>query len=229
MYKYMCSMCLVLNMIKGIVFDLDGTLFATEYYQWQGWVVPLKKYGVELTKAKYFDFAVKTGRDIEKEIARDFALSFKEGSLLKQKEKLLEKWFSTERIKLMPFAKEAVEYFNTNYKVGLCTGGPRDEALLKLERNDFLKYFESVTTLTDVERGKPFPDIYEKAVQRLGLNVSECLALEDTQYGVRSAKDAGLYCFAIPNEYSRKQDFSRADGVFQSLEEVVAFFEEGEC
>ncbi|MDD3085003.1 MAG: HAD family phosphatase [Candidatus ainarchaeum sp.] len=213
--------------LKGIVFDLDGTLFDTEYYQWQGWVFPLKDYGIDLTKEKYLDYAGKKGEDIEKELIRDFNLKINEGELLNEKKKLLEEWFSTKEINLMPYARELVEYFfnNQNYKIALCSGGPRDEVILKLKRNDFLKYFEVVTTSSDVERGKPFPDIYEKAVERLMLNKEECLAVEDTQYGVQSAKDAGLFCFAVPSEYSLKQDFSKADEILKSLEEVFPFFE----
>lgn len=213
--------------IKGIVFDLDGTLFETEYYQWQGWVVPLKKLGIELTKEKYLDYAGKGGKQIEEELLRDYNLKIEKGSLLEQKKELLEKWFLTEKINLLPFAREIVEFFynNPQYKIALCSGGSKEEVILKLKRNDFLKYFDYITTNDDVTRSKPFPDIYKKAVEKMGLKYEECLALEDTQYGVQSAKDAGLTCFAVPSEYSLRQDFSMADKIFNSLGEVLNFFE----
>ena len=212
--------------IKGIIFDLDGTLFDTEYYQWQGWVVPLREFGIELTKEKYFDYAGKKGEDIEKELIRDFNLNINEGDLLSKKKELLEEWFSTETISLLPFAKEIVDFFHNNdaYKLALCSGGPREEVLLKLRRNDFLKYFPIIITSSDVERGKPFPDMYKKAAEDIGLDYNQCLAFEDTQYGVQSAKDAGLACFAIPNEYSQRQDFSIADKILNSLGEALEIF-----
>ena len=64
-----------------------------------------------------------------------------------------------------------------------------------------------------------------RIIKKLGLKPSECLAFEDTQYGLQSAKDAGTYCFVIPNEYSERQDFSRADKIFTSFKEVVDFFD----
>src|SRR5574343_167575 len=97
--------------IKAIIFDLDGTLFDSEGFQMKGWAVPLEKYGVKLTKQKYLDYAGKQGEMIEPEIYKDFNLNLETGELLKQKMELLEKWFNEEKLDLMPFAKEVVEYF----------------------------------------------------------------------------------------------------------------------
>jgi HAD superfamily hydrolase (TIGR01509 family) len=127
---------------------------------------------------------------------------------------------------LMPFAKEAGELLSNNHQfnIALCSGGPSEEILTKLEKNDFVKYFSIITAGSDVEKSKPYPDIYLLAVERLGLKPEECLAFEDTQYGLQSAKSAGVFCFVIPNEYSIKQDFSKADKVISSLKEAIDYF-----
>jgi beta-phosphoglucomutase-like phosphatase (HAD superfamily) len=62
------------------------------------------------------------------------------------------------------------------------------------------------------------------ATKKLGLKPKECLAFEDTQYGLESAKSAGLICFAIPNKFSKNQDFSKADKIFKNLKEVIEHF-----
>jgi HAD superfamily hydrolase (TIGR01509 family) len=212
--------------IKGILFDLDGVLFDSEYYQWQGWVEPLRKYGIELTKEMYFNYAGKNGRKIDQELIKDFDLGLADGELLAQKTPLLEKWFHEKALPLMPFANEAVEFFSKNpkFKLGLCSGGDREEVMVKLEKNDFVRYFPVIVGGDDVLNSKPAPDIYIEGAKRLGLLPEECLAIEDTQYGLQAAKSAGLSCFAVPNEYSIKQDFSRADQVFGSLEEIINYF-----
>lgn len=211
--------------IKGIIFDLDGILFDSEYYQWQGWVELLREYGIELTKEMYFDYAGKSGPIIDEELIRDFNLNIPVGTLWEAKQKLLEVWFNEKSMPLMPFAKEAVEYFISNqFKVALCSGGPREEIMIKLEKNDFVKYFPVIVAGSDVERSKPNPDIYLLAVKRLELKPEECLAFEDTQYGLQAAYSAGAHCFAVPNEYSEKQDFSKADKVLSSLKDAIVFF-----
>jgi len=215
-----------MNNIRGIIFDLDGILFDSEYYQWQGWVEPLREYGIELTKEMYFSYAGKSGKQIDQELIKDFNLGIENSTLWNKKKVLIEKWFNEKAMPIMPYAKEAVEYFssNPNFKIALCSGGDKEEVVTKLEKNDFLKYFPVITAEDDVEKSKPWPDIYLLAVEKLGLDPSQCLAFEDTQYGLQAAKDAGVYCFAIPNEYSLNQDFSRADKVLSSLKEAIDFF-----
>jgi len=211
---------------KGIIFDLDGVLLETEYYQWQGWVIPLREFGIELTKEKYFDYAGKNGRQIDKELIKDFNLNIKEGDLLSKKEPLLLKWFSEEKLNYMPYVKEALDFFNNKFKLVLCSGGSREEIILKLKNADLIQYFAIIVAGSDVEKSKPAPDIYLKAQELIGLSKEECLAIEDTQYGLQAAKAAGLNCVAIPNEYSLKQDFSRADMVCKSLQELIEYFNE---
>ena len=212
--------------IKGIIFDLDGVLFDSEYYQWQGWVEPLREYGIELTKVMYFNYAGKSGKQIDEELIKDFNLNIPVGTLLEAKKVLIEKWFNEKTMPIMPFAKEAAEFFvnNPKFKVGLCSGGDKGEILTKLEKNDFVKYFSVITAGSDVARSKPWPDIYLLAAEKLRLKPEECLAFEDTQYGLQAAKSAGVYCFAVPNEYSEKQDFSKSDKVISSLKEAIEFF-----
>jgi HAD superfamily hydrolase (TIGR01509 family) len=209
--------------IKAIIFDLDGTLFDSEGFQMKGWVIPLKKYGIDLTKEQYLKYAGKQGEQIEEEIYKEYNLNLKKGELLSLKMDLLEQWFSTQKLVLMPFAKEVVEYFynNSNYKLGLCSGGNVNEIMLKLKNNNFDHYFDAITGGDEVKIGKPHPDIYLLCAKKLGVEPNNCLAFEDTMYGLQSAKDAGMYCYTVPNEYSKNQDFSRADKVLKSLKDVL--------
>ncbi len=208
--------------IKAAIFDLDGVLVDTEYYQWQGWVRALKPYRVTLSKEEYFEYAGKRGDIIEGELAGKYSLSVKKGSLHEAKKKQMLEWFSSEKIKLMPYAGEAVEFFaKKRLKIALASGSPREEVMLKLKNTGLMRLFPVIVTGSDVERGKPYPDIYLLAAEKLRLKPGECIAFEDTQFGVQSAKDAGLACFAIPCEYTRKQDFSGAGKIFRDLKEAV--------
>ena len=81
--------------------------------------------------------------------------------------------------------------------------------------------FDAAAAGDEVPRAKPAPDVYLLAARRLGTAPETCVALEDSQNGVRSAKAAGMVCIAVPSPLTRQLDFSEADLVVGSLEEVT--------
>ncbi|MBM3229808.1 HAD-IA family hydrolase, partial [Candidatus Parvarchaeota archaeon] len=72
----------------------------------------------------------------------------------------------------------------------------------------------------------PHPDIYLLTAKLIGEKPEHCIAFEDTLAGVRSAKAAGMSCLAIPNTYTKKQDFSLADRKFAGLQQVLKYLKE---
>jgi HAD superfamily hydrolase (TIGR01509 family) len=79
--------------------------------------------------------------------------------------------------------------------------------------------FDAVVCAEDVDHTKPFPDLYVEALRRLGVAPADAIAFEDSAHGVRAAKDAGLFCIAVPNRVTRHLEFPDADLVMTSLDE----------
>jgi len=216
-----------LNKIKGIIFDCDGVLVDAENWHWQTWVEILKPLGINLSKEEYFNYAGKREDIIAGELIEKYNLNLEKEELKERKDALMKEWVSTKDIKLMPYAKEAVEFFTgKGMKMAVAAGSTKDQVILKLKRGNLFSYFPVITSGSEVKRGKPFPDIYLLSAERLNLKPEECLCFEDTEYGLRSAKSAGAICFAVPQEFSVKQDFSQADKIFNNLKEVVEFYKE---
>jgi len=214
--------------IKGVIFDLDGTVLDTEGYQYLGWAKPLKELGINLSEEEYVDYAGKAGPAIDSMIIKKHILSVEKGSLLEKKLILLEKWFSTEELEFMSYAREAIDFFKKEgMKLAIATGTGKEETILKLKRKGILSVFDSISSASDdVEKGKPEPDVYLHALKSIGLEKEDVIVFEDTRDGMMSAKSAGLKCFVIPNKYTKTHDFSEADGVFSSLKEAVVFVKE---
>jgi len=89
-----------------------------------------------------------------------------------------------------------------------------------LERLGLAERFEVVRTLEDASRSKPFPDVYVETLRALGIAAGEAIAFEDSAPGVEAAKAAGLHVIAVPGSYTEHMDFTLADEVLASLEEV---------
>ncbi|MFA6252449.1 MAG: HAD family phosphatase [Candidatus Paceibacterota bacterium] len=213
--------------IKAILFDLDGTLFRSERYHLMAWNEALKKFDITVDPEIYHIYIGKSAKWIEADIKNRYNKNFADGELIKEKDKIFQELFKQKGWSaegLMPFARESVEFFNNNsYLLSICTNGSREETLLKLRNSGIEKYFDAVFTTDDVASAKPAPDVYLAAIKKFGLNGNQCLAIDDTQSGILSAKSAGAYCFAVPNEYSG-QDFKEADQILNSLEDLINFF-----
>ena len=73
----------------------------------------------------------------------------------------------------------------------------------------------------EVSRGKPAPDIFLKAAERLGVPVANCLVLEDSQNGTTAAHRAGMPVISVPNRVTEQADFSLATSIIRSLTELL--------
>jgi len=90
-----------------------------------------------------------------------------------------------------------------------------------LERIEILHEFDAVVTGSDVENGKPAPDIYLLAANRLGVEPGQCLAIEDALAGIESAKNAGMTCWAVRTEYTRGLVLPAPHREFERLADIA--------
>ena len=89
-----------------------------------------------------------------------------------------------------------------------------------LEKTALAPRFETVVCRGDAERIKPAPDLFLEAAQRLDLDPAACLVIEDSLNGVKAAKAAGMPVWVVPNRVTIALDFSTADRIFTSLNEL---------
>lgn len=99
----------------------------------------------------------------------------------------------------------------------VATSSPRQYMETLLGRFDLLERFHTTLTAEDVTHGKPHPEIYLTAAERLGVAPSSMLVLEDSEAGTRSAAEAGAFVVAVPNQHTAFGDFSMASMQVDSL------------
>ncbi len=117
----------------------------------------------------------------------------------------------------MPGLLEILDVFGGRLKLAVATGAQQEFLDIALDTLCIRPYFDVLQTADAVERGKPDPEIYLIACRRLGLPPGECVVLEDARNGVLAGKAAGCPVIAVPNDYTRGQDFSEADWVESDL------------
>jgi HAD superfamily hydrolase (TIGR01509 family) len=123
---------------------------------------------------------------------------------------------------LLPGAVDAVERVASRWPLGLATSSNREAIDLVLERSGLARLFGASVSSEEVARGKPAPDVYAEAARRLRVAPTDCVAIEDSENGIRSAVAAGMRVVVIPNpEFPPARDaVAAADRVLGSLAEL---------
>jgi HAD superfamily hydrolase (TIGR01509 family) len=122
------------------------------------------------------------------------------------------------RVTAMPGAGELLdELAARGISRALATSGERRYVSAVLQELKLDAAFDVQVVAEDVSRGKPHPDVYLLAAERLCVEPADCLVLEDAPNGIAAAKAAGMSCVAVPNAYTRSLDLSDADACLPSL------------
>lgn len=208
-------------MIKAIIFDMDGLIVNTETLYSKAVQKVIGK------REKQYTFKVKrqmmgrTGIEAMRILKDKLGLKKSAEEILKEREKIYGRILSQTKIKPFPGTLELLKLLNAlRIKKALASSSSGKWIKLTLKKLNIAKEFKVVVSGDEVKKGKPNPEIYLLAAKRLDLSPQDCLVLEDSLAGVKSAKRAGMKCIAVPNKYTKGIDFSRADKVVNSLEEI---------
>lgn len=190
----------MLNDIKAIIFDLDGTIVDSMWIWKQIDIDYLAKRSIELPEGLQ--------KAIEGKSFTETAMYFKETFQLSDTlDQIKEEWlamaldFYRNKIDLKAGAKEFIEHIKSKeIKLGLGTSNSRELALEVLKKHDLYEYFDAIRTSCEVEKGKPHPDVFLKVAEDLKVSPNECIVFEDTYAGVLAASRAGMRVIAISDE-----------------------------
>ena len=117
-----------------------------------------------------------------------------------------------ERDYLKPYAKELIlALYEQGFRMAIGTNNTRDLVVAALDTYNLTEYFEEILTSCEIVRTKPYPDVYLKLKEDLGVNSFECVVFEDTIEGLRAARSAGMYTYAIKETAHgyKKEDVER--------------------
>lgn len=128
-----------------------------------------------------------------------------------------------QHLPLLPGAREAVIELAAVWQLGLASSANRPIIDLVLHLAGLTGSFAAAVSSEEVEHGKPAPDVYLEAARRVGVSATDCVAVEDSSNGVRSATAAGMAVIAVPNrEFPPSEDaLALADEVLDSLAELT--------
>ena len=127
---------------------------------------------------------------------------------------------------LYPAARACVVRMASRFPLGIASGALRHEIEAILRRGKLDAYFRFIVASGETPEGKPAPDPYRRAAELHGLPPGRCLAIEDSRWGIESAKAAGLWCIGIATTYPR-DELQMADRIIDSLDQFTPAFIDG--
>ncbi|MEM6886325.1 MAG: HAD family phosphatase [Verrucomicrobiota bacterium] len=187
----------------GYIFDCDGTLADTMPLHYKAWRKTLDQNGGKDTfpLKQFYSMGGVAPVDILAKLNRDHDLSLDIEKIAEDKEAVFMN--SLETVEPIENVIQFVHEIAKNHPVSVVSGGLKPIVLRTLEMLDLDKIFEIVITPQDAERGKPHPDMFLLAAEKMGVAPEKCVVFEDGQSGIDGAHAAGMevvYIASHPEE-----------------------------
>ena len=211
-------------MLSAVIFDLDGVLADSEPWWNEIDAKLLAEHGV-MYRGEYHQNVLGVSYRLAVEFYKKaFGLSVPTEEMMRRRGEIATEFFA-DRVDLFPNVKEVLEELRRmKLHLAVATSSVSASARPFLDRHQLTGFFEVIVTGEEVERGKPAPDIYLCAADKLGIRVDACLVVEDALPGVAAANAANMRVAAIPDRRfvdSREYE-EKADYVLSSLKELPA-------
>ena len=210
-------------MVKGVISDMDGVILDSEKLYVRFWCEAGNFYGYPMNESHALSIRSMARKYAIEKLQGYFGKDFDYDAVRNKRVELMDKYVEQNGIDAKPGAEVLLRYLKENgVKTALATATPVERAKKYLEMVGLLKFFDEVCSARMVKNGKPAPDIYIYAAEKINLPPNKCVALEDSPNGVRSAYAAGCKTVMVPDmdlpsEEIKPMLFDVADG----LEDVI--------
>jgi HAD superfamily hydrolase (TIGR01509 family) len=211
------------QMPEAVILDMDGLMLDTEPIYYISWQSAVAELGYEVSQEFYASLIGKCNEDCEKalldKVGRDFPLT----DFRVMQHHFWEKYVIQHGIKCKPGLVDLLKLLKIRtIPYLIATSSTRKDAEMSLSLAGLEIEPDCIVTADDVKNRKPAPDIYLKALERLKLSSNQCIAIEDSNAGVKSALAAGIRVIMIPDlQEPDEETLRKAYRILESLYDAV--------
>ena len=215
--------------MKALILDMDGVIIDSEPMHFKLERELLEELGGRISPREQEEFVGRTDRFIWSELKARFRLKEDLDRIIDmKKDRFLER---IGEIGLVENFRDFLEMIGReDLKIAIASSNNRGAVERVIEFFDLADHIDFYISGEEVERGKPDPEIFLKAAEKLGVSPKDCLVIEDATSGIRAAKAAGMKSIGLDNPNSGRQDLGEADLVIAgfrdlSMEKIRLLFE----
>ena len=214
--------------IKAVLFDMDGLMVDTESLSTEAFINSAKAQGYNMTKEETLKVLGFTKANIYQ-----FWIDYFQGTNVDGKKLVDDHYEYIENVlytvgpEKMPYVEELLKYLReNNYKIAVASSSDTADIKNNLEKTKLEKYIDEIASGAEVENGKPAPDVFLLAAERLDVDPKDCLILEDSKAGIKEGKASGAMVFMVPDMFTvDKECEDTADRILTNLGEVIEILE----
>ena len=206
--------------------DFDGVIIDSEPLYQRFWIEACADEGFTLSKEQELTLRSQDHEITTRYFKELFGPTANYDSIVKHRKERMNEYLKTHQIPAKSGVKEAFEYIknNTDIKIAIVSSSSEDYVKLHASNNDVLQYIDKIISVKNhVNRGKPYPDVYLKALEFMGVkDKDEVLVLEDSPNGVTSAYNAGLKVIFIKDLSPKDEDIiGKTIYQFENIKELI--------
>jgi HAD superfamily hydrolase (TIGR01509 family) len=209
-------------MLKAVLFDMDGVIVDTEPLHHKAYQQMFETVGIDVSVAMYTSFTGQSTRGICEELCSHFGLKNNPKELVQMKRNNFTKlFFEDQDLKLITGVEKLIkDYFKNGLTLILASSASMFTIKNVTERFKLDPFFTDKLSGADLKVSKPHPEIFINAAKAANANPNECMVIEDSTNGIKAAKRAGIFCTAYKSKNSKNQDYTLADKLITSYEEI---------
>jgi len=186
--------------LRAVVCDMDGVLVDTEHLWEEMWVRYCSSHGVTWTRQDTLSVQGMNLHEWSSYLSAKLGGELPAAAVAHGVVSGMHEALEDGRVEMLPGVRECLqELAERGVPLAVASSAPKALIQAILEHNGLARCFRAVTSSEEVPRGKPWPDVYLEAAARLGVAPEECVAVEDSNNGIRAAARAGLLVIALPN------------------------------
>ncbi|HEY2861206.1 MAG TPA: HAD family phosphatase [Terracidiphilus sp.] len=186
---------------RAYLFDCDGTIVDSMPLHYQAWKKSLAEYGGEYKKDLFYAWGGRPIREIIRLLNEMQGLEMPVEEVATRKEALYHQLLPT--LEPIPEVIEHIDAQHGRIPFAVVSGSRRSSVTASLTAVGLLDKFDTLVCAEDYKNGKPAPDAFLLAAQRLGVAPGECLVFEDTDLGIEAATAAGMVSVKVPQPSER--------------------------